>query len=71
MLTKITIEAALNAEQFELNTPRDRNGEFEPELVRKNQRRFTSIEKKAHWIFMRLKTPNPCLNYSEYSLKLF
>jgi hypothetical protein len=70
MLTKVTVEAALNAElddhlgyerheksegsnhrngysskrvqtdvgQFELNTPRDRNGEFEPKLVKKNQR---------------------------------
>ncbi len=67
MLTKITVEAALNAEldnhlgfakhenantnnsrnsysskiiqteagQFELSTPRDHNGEFEPELVKK------------------------------------
>jgi len=69
MLTKITVEAALNAEldehlgyeknqqssvdnyrngntsktlktedgQFELVTPRDRNGTFEPELVKKNK----------------------------------
>ena len=69
MLTKITVEAALNAElddhlgyerhekadgvnhrngyssktvqtevgQFELDTPRDRNGEFEPKMVKKGQ----------------------------------
>ena len=69
MLTKVTVEAALNAEldehlgyerheradgsnhrngyssrivrtdvgQFVLDTPRDRNGEFEPELVKKHQ----------------------------------
>lgn len=78
MLTKVTVEAALNAElddhlgykknakstntnsrnghstktlrtedgQFELDTPRDRDGEFEPKLVRKNQTRFTSMDDK-------------------------
>ncbi len=83
MLTKITVEAALNAElenhlgfarhekantnnsrngysrkivqteagQFELSTPRDRNGEFEPELVKKNQRRFTSMDDKILFLY--------------------
>jgi putative transposase len=83
MLTKITLETALNAElddhlgyskhertsggnsrngytsktlqteegQFELNTPRDRNGEFEPELVKKNQRRFTSMNDKILFLY--------------------
>lgn len=78
LLTKITVEAALNAEldehlgyerhqasdnannrnghtaktvktedgQFELNTPRDREGSFEPQLVKKGQRRFTSMDDK-------------------------
>lgn len=78
MLTKVTVEAALNAElddhlgydrhekastsnsrngytgkqlktedgQFELNTPRDRDGSFEPQLVRKQQTRFTSMDDK-------------------------
>ena len=78
MLTKVTVEAALNAEledhlgyarrapsenansrngyssktlttgegQFELETPRDRAGSFEPELVKKGQRRFTSMDDK-------------------------
>lgn len=76
MLTKVTVEAALNAElddhlgyarhepsenansrngygsktlttgegQFELETPRDRQGSFEPKLVKKGQRRFTSMD---------------------------
>ena len=76
MLTKITVEAALNAElddhpgfdkheqsesdnnrngvthktlqtedgQFELATPRDRAGSFAPKLVKKHQRRFTSMD---------------------------
>jgi putative transposase len=79
MLSKITIEAALNAElddhlgydkhdvtdstnsrngyssktiqtengQFEINTPRDRNGDFEPKLVKKNQRRMPSVQDKV------------------------
>lgn len=78
MLTKATVEAALNAEmdehlgydkheragsdnhrnghtrktvqtedgQFELDTPRDREGSFEPQLVRKRQTRFTSMDDK-------------------------
>ena len=78
MLTKATVEAALNAEldahlgydkheragggnhrnghtrktlqtedgQFELETPRDREGSFEPQLVQKRQTRFTSMDDK-------------------------
>jgi transposase-like protein len=83
MLTKITVEAALNAElddhlgyekhektentnsrnghssktlqtedgEFELKTPRDRAGEFEPQLVKKNQRRFTSMSDKILFLY--------------------
>jgi len=83
MLTKISVEAALNAElddhlgydkhekantsnsrngftsktlqtkegQFELNTPRDREGSFEPELVKKNQRRFTLMDDKILFLY--------------------
>ena len=32
--------------QFELNTPRDRHGSFEPQLVKKRQTRFTSMDDK-------------------------
>lgn len=32
--------------QFELNTPRDRDGSFEPQLVKKQQTRFTSMDDK-------------------------
>lgn len=85
MLTKITVEAALNAEldehlgyeknqqsnadnyrngntsktlktedgQFELVTPRDRNCTFEPELVKKNQTRFTSMDDKVLSLYAR------------------
>ena len=83
LLTKITVEAALNAElddhlgyerhekagrpnsrngftsktvqteegQFELNTPRDREGDFEPQLVKKRQRRFTSMDDKILFLY--------------------
>ncbi len=83
VLTKITVEAALNAEleahlgyrkhdssdsdnsrngyasktlrtedgQFKLDTPRDRLGDFEPELVKKNQTRFTSMNDKILWLY--------------------
>ena len=78
MLTKVTVEAALNAEledhlgyaryesseqvnsrngytgkrlstgagEFELETPRDRDGSFEPQLVKKGPRRFTAMDDK-------------------------
>lgn len=83
MLTKVTVEAALNAEldnhlgydkheqssgsnsrngstsktlrtedgQFELDTPRDREGSFEPKLVRKHQTRFTSMDDKILFLY--------------------
>ena len=83
MLTKVTVEAALNAElddhlgygkhqpsggdnsrngstrktlrtedgQFELDTPRDRDGSFEPQLVRKHQTRFTSMDDKILFLY--------------------
>jgi|TARA_B110000438_G_C15740292_1_gene618159 putative transposase len=83
MLTKVTVERALNAElddhlgydkhevsrtsnsrngttsktlrtedgQFELNTPRDREGSFEPKLVKKNQTRFTSMDDKILFLY--------------------
>lgn len=78
MLTKVTVEAALNAELDEhlgysrheqseqsnsrngyssktirtedgevgIETPRDRESNFEPQLVKKNQTRFTSMDDK-------------------------
>jgi putative transposase len=83
MLTKITVEAALNAEmddhlgyikhepsdannarngyssktiqteegQFELSTPRDRGGSFNPRLVKKHQRRFTAMDDKIIFLY--------------------
>ena len=83
ILTKITVETALNAElddhlgypkhdsadtsnsrngysskrlqtddgQFEVDTPRDRDGSFEPQLVKKHQRRFTSMDDKILFLY--------------------
>lgn len=83
MLTRITVEAALNIEldehlgferesvsalqnsrngytrktlqteagQFEVDTPRDRAGRFEPQLVKKHQRRFTSMDDKILFLY--------------------
>jgi len=83
MLTKVTIEHALNAElddhlgyekhdassnsnkrngttsktlrtedgQFQLDTPRDRDGSFEPKIVKKSQTRFTSMDDKILFLY--------------------
>ena len=83
MLTKITVETALNAElddhlgydkhqqsdsensrngsssktlitedgEIEVDVPRDRDSCFEPQLVKKHQRRFTSMDDKIHSLY--------------------
>lgn len=37
--------------QFELDTPRDREGSIEPKLVRKHQTRFTSMDDKILFLY--------------------
>ena len=83
MLTKVTVEAALNAEldehlgycrheqstkenyrngysqktirtedgEVDLDTPRDRNSSFEPQLIKKNQTRFTSMDDNILYLY--------------------
>ncbi len=83
MLTKVTVEAALNAEldehlgyarheqsnkdnyrngyssktirtedgEVDLDAPRDRESSFEPQLVKKNQTRFTSMDDKILYLY--------------------
>jgi transposase-like protein len=83
MLTKVTVEAALNAEldehlgysrheqsnkdnyrngyssktirtedgEVNLEAPRDRDSSFEPQLVKKNQTRFTSMDDKILYLY--------------------
>jgi len=46
---------------FELNTPRDRNGSFEPELVKKNQSRFTSMDDKILYLYSKGMTTRDIL----------
>ncbi|MDO6561672.1 IS256 family transposase [Paraglaciecola chathamensis] len=37
--------------EFELDTPRDRDGLFEPKLIKKHQSRFTSMDEKILWLY--------------------
>ncbi len=37
--------------EFELETPRDRDGSFEPKLIKKHQSRFTSMDDKILWLY--------------------
>ena len=37
--------------ECELETPRDREGSFEPQLVKKHQSRFTSMDDKVLWLY--------------------
>jgi len=37
--------------EFELETPRDSDGSFEPKLVKKNQSRFTPMDEKILWLY--------------------
>jgi len=37
--------------QFQLDTPRDREGSFEPKLVKKSQTRFTSMDNKILFLY--------------------
>ncbi|MCI3737296.1 transposase, partial [Escherichia coli] len=85
MLTKLTVETALNAEltdhlgheknapksgsntrngyssktvlcddgEIELNTPRDRENTFEPQLVKKNQTRITGMDNQILALYAR------------------
>ena len=36
---------------FEVDVPRDRAGDFEPQLVKKHQTRFTSMDDKIHCLY--------------------
>jgi len=95
MLTKVTVEAALNVElddhlgydghekaaasnsrngytgkqlrtedgHFELNTPRDRDGSFEPQLVKKQQTRLVTrvrLEFNTHTVTLFESDPSFC-----------
>ncbi len=94
MLTKVTVETALNAElndhlgydrhgkspsdnsrnghfiktlrtedgQFEIDAPRDRDGSFQPQLVKKQQTRFTSMDDKILSLYAKGMTAHPVID---------
>jgi len=98
LLTKMTLETALNAEldehlgydkheksntknsrngystktlqtendEFELKTPRDRNNDFEPELVKKKRRRFISISDKILFLYAQGMTTREVVTTLKY-----
>ncbi len=37
--------------QFEIDVPRDRLSEFEPQLIKKHQTRITSMDEKIHYLY--------------------
>ena len=39
--------------QFEIDVPRDRLSEFEPQLVKKHQTRITSMDEKIHYLYVK------------------
>ncbi len=43
--------------EFELETPRDRDGSFEPKRVKKGQRRLTSMDDKILSLYAKGMTP--------------
>jgi transposase-like protein len=43
--------------QFDVDVPRDRSGSFEPKLVKKHQRRFTSMDDKILFLYAQGMTP--------------
>ena len=36
---------------FEVDVPRDREGSFEPQIVKKHQTRLTAMDDKIHWLY--------------------
>jgi len=42
--------------EIEVDIPRDRNSSFEPQLVKKPQRRFTSMDDKIHCLYAKSMT---------------
>ena len=37
--------------QFQIDVPRDRDSSFEPQLVKKQQTRFTGMDEKIHFLY--------------------
>ncbi len=58
--------------EVELETPRDRNGEFEPQIVQKNQTRWTGFDDKILSMYARGMTTREIQGHLEemYQSKL-
>jgi len=51
--------------QVEIEVPRDRNGEFEPQLVKKNQKRFDGLDEKIISLYARAMTQSEIKGHLE------
>ena len=51
--------------EIELEIPRDRNGSFEPQVVKKNQRDISSIEDQVLSMYAKGMSTRDILNYSQ------
>lgn len=51
--------------QIEIEVPRDRNGEFEPQLVKKNQKRFDGLDEKIISLYARGMTQSEIKGHLE------
>lgn len=51
--------------QVEIEVPRDRNGEFEPQLVKKNQKRFDGLDEKIISLYARGMTQSEIKGHLE------
>lgn len=51
--------------QIEIDVPRDRNGEFEPQLVKKNQKRFDGLDEKIISLYARGMTQSEIKGHLE------
>ena len=50
--------------QFDVDIPRDREGSFEPQLVKKHQTRFTSMDDKIHYLYAKgMTTREICASF--------
>ena len=51
--------------QIEIEVPRDRNGEFEPQLIKKNQKRFDGLDEKITSLYARGMTTSEIKGHLE------
>lgn len=51
--------------QIEIEVPRDRNGEFEPQLIKKNQKRFDGLDEKIISLYARGMTTSEIKGHLE------